>query len=129
MADYSLERIDDIEAIAGGAFKRVRAALGGTAFGIQVLDLPPTTDAYPQHDHSDGQEEFYVTLRGGGAIEIDGERHPLTPDLIVRVGPGTSRKLLPGPEGARVLAVGGYPGKPYQAPEFTELGGPDPFAV
>lgn len=129
MANYSVQRIDDIEAIAGGAFRRARAALGVRAFGLQVLDLPPNAEAYPAHDHgSDGQEEVYLTISGGGEIEIEGERHPLNPDVLVRVGPGVMRKLWPGPEGARVVAIGGVPGKPFEPLQYTELGEPDPFA-
>jgi hypothetical protein len=38
----------------------------------------------------------------------------------------THRKIHPGPEGVRILALGGIPGGVYTAPPFTELGGPDP---
>ena len=61
MADYAVKRIDDMDAIYGGAFKRARAELGIRSFGLQVLDLPPNADSYPEHDHAeDGQEEVYV---------------------------------------------------------------------
>jgi len=73
MTDYSVKRIDDMEAAYWGSFKRVRAELGLSSFGVQVLDLPPGSEAYPEHDHSeDGQEELYVVLRGGGEIEVAG---------------------------------------------------------
>jgi hypothetical protein len=35
------------------------------------------------------------------------------------VGPSEKRKLVTGPEGARVIAVGGAPGKAYVVPDFT----------
>jgi mannose-6-phosphate isomerase-like protein (cupin superfamily) len=97
---------------------------------MQVLDMPAEMgDRYPEHDHGeDGQEEVYVTLRGKGEIEIEGERYPLEPDTIVRVGPGVKRKLWSGPEGVRVLALGGVPGKVYEAPDLSQLGSPDPLA-
>lgn len=129
MARYAVKRIDDMEAVYAGAFKRARAELGVEAFGIQVLDMPANTELYPEHDHrDDGQEEVYVALRGSGEIEIDGQRHGLDPETIVRVGPGVSRKVWPGEEGMRVLVVGGVPGAPYEAPEVTRLGAPDPLA-
>jgi hypothetical protein len=129
MSNYAVKRIDDMEASFAGAFKRARAELGVTAFGFQVMDLPPNIEQYPEHDHSgDGQEEVYVTLRGGGEIEVDGERHLVDSETIVRVGPGVSRKIWPGADGMRVLAIGGVPGEVYDPPEISQLGAPDPLA-
>jgi len=129
MADYAVRRIDDMEAIVQGSFKKARAELGITSFGIQVIDFPPNVDGYPEHDHSqDGQEEVYVTMRGNGQIDIEGERIALEPETMVRVSAGTKRKLYPGDAGMRVLVVGGVPGEAYAVRDFTELGAPDPFA-
>ena len=128
MADYAVRRIDEMEAIVRGSFKKARAELGVSSFGIQVIDMPPNVDAYPEHDHSqDGQEEVYVAMRGGGEIEIDGERHPIDAETMVRVSAGTKRKLYPGEEGMRVLVIGGVPGEAYAIRDYTELGAPDPF--
>ena len=128
MADYAVRRIDDMEAIVQGSFKKARAELGITSFGIQVIDFPPNVDGYPEHDHSqDGQEEVYVTMRGDGQIDIEGERIAMDPETMVRVSPGTMRKLYPGDDGMRVLVVGGVPGEAYAVRNFTELGAPDPF--
>jgi len=129
MADYAVRRIDDMEAIVQGSFKKARAELGITSFGLQVIDFPPNVDGYPEHDHSqDGQEEVYVVMRGNGEIEIEGERIAVDPETMVRVSPGTKRKLYPGDAGMRVLVVGGVPGQAYAVRDFTELGAPDPFA-
>ena len=128
MGDYTVKRIDDMEAVFAGAFKRARAELGVESFGMQVMDLPPNLERFPEHDHADdGQEEVYVTLRGSGEIEVDGERLPLDTDTIVRVGPAPKRKIYPGTEGIRLLALGGVPGGPYEAHPVTELGGPESF--
>ena len=129
MANYSVKKIDEMEGIYGGAFKRARAELGVESFGMQVIDMPPNADQYPEHDHSeDGQEEVYLALRGSADIEIEGETHRLDPDTMVRIGPGVKRKIKPGDEGIRVLALGGCAGKPYEAPDITKLGSPDPLA-
>ena len=69
-----------------------------------------------------------MALRGGGEIEIDGERHPIDTDTMVRVSPGVTRKLWPGDAGMRVIAIGGTPGATYEVRESTELGAPDPLA-
>jgi mannose-6-phosphate isomerase-like protein (cupin superfamily) len=130
MAGHTVKKIDDMEAIYQGAFKRVRAELEVESFGIQIIDLPPNFEGYPEHDHSeDGQEEVYIALRGGGEIEIAGERHPLDPDHVARVASGVKRKVWPGGDGVRVLIVGGVPGGSYEAPEISKLGVPDPMAA
>jgi mannose-6-phosphate isomerase-like protein (cupin superfamily) len=127
VADYTAKRIDDMDAGFGGAFKRVRAELGVRSFGMQIIDLPPNIDQYPEHDHADaGQEEVFWVVRGSGWIEIDGERVDLDPETIVRVGPAARRKLYSGPEGARILALGGVPGQVYEPPAPSLIGAADP---
>jgi mannose-6-phosphate isomerase-like protein (cupin superfamily) len=130
MPDYTVKRIDEMEAVFGGAFKRARAELGVSSFGMAVMDIPPNTDQYPEHDHADdGQEEVYVVLRGRAEIDIEGERIDLDPETLVRVASGTKRKIYTGSEGARILALGGTPNQAYDAPEFSKLGAPDPLAA
>ena len=129
MADYTAKRIDEMDAGFGGAFKRVRAELGVESFGVQVRDQPPNLERYPEHDHAaSGQEEVYVTMRGTGWIDVDGERVDLDPDTIIRVGPEARRKIYTGPEGMRILALGGTPGAVYQPPEGSKIGAADPVA-
>jgi mannose-6-phosphate isomerase-like protein (cupin superfamily) len=124
MADYTAKRIKDMEAGFGGGFVKARAELGVSAFGMQVLQMPPNYGDYPEHDHAEsGQEEVFLTLRGSGFIDVDGERVELDPETFVRVGAGAKRKIHAGPEGIRVLAIGGCPGEAYKAPEATELTG------
>jgi mannose-6-phosphate isomerase-like protein (cupin superfamily) len=124
-----VKRIDDMEAIAFGSFKRARAELGITSFGMQVMDLPPDNDLYPEHDHADdGQEEVYVALSGSGEIEIDGERHRIDAETMVSVAPEATRRVYTRDEPLRLLIIGNAPGRGYEAPELTELGGPDPFS-
>jgi mannose-6-phosphate isomerase-like protein (cupin superfamily) len=129
MSDYTVKRIGEMEGYYLGAMKRARAELGVTSFGLQVMDLPPNLEAYPEHDHAEsGQEEVFVTLSGSGEIELDGERVPLDPETMIRVGPGVRRKIWPGGDGMRVLALGGLPGAAYELVPVTELGAPDPLA-
>jgi quercetin dioxygenase-like cupin family protein len=129
MSDYTIKRIDEMEAVYAGAFKRARAELGVSSFGMQVIDFPPNVgEQYPEHDHSgDGQEEVYFAVSGSGEIEIDGERHRLDPETMVRVGPGVPRRLRTYDDPMRVLALGGTPGKVYDPPEMSKLGTPDPL--
>ena len=128
MADYTVKRIDEMDTAFAGTFKRARAELGVQSFGMQVIDLPPNLDQYPEHDHAEaGQEEVFWVVRGSGEIEIDGERQALDPEVMVRVGPAARRKIYSGPEGLRLIALGGVPGKAYEAPDVTQVGAPDPL--
>ena len=129
MADYTLKRIDEMEAVFGGAFKRARAELGVESFGVQVIDMPANVDRYPEHDHAEeGQEEVFIPMSGSLEVELDGERHQLEPGMMVRIGPEVTRKLITHEEPVRVLALGGVPGKAYEPPDVTKLGEPDPLA-
>jgi len=128
MADYTAKRVDELEGFYKGLFLKARAELGVQSFGMAVVELDPGSDAHPDHDHSAaGQEEVFVVLRGTGEITVDGETVALDPETIVRVGPEAKRKITPGPEGMRLIALGGVPGKAYEAPGYTELGAPDPL--
>ena len=127
MPDCTIRRIDEMEAVVFGSFKRARAELHVESFGMQVLELPPSNTRYPEHDHAqDGQEEVYVVLRGDGEIEVDGERHRIDEETMVRVGAEARRKVWSGERGMRLLVLGGVPGGVYVAPEVTKLGAPDP---
>src|ERR1700760_190075 len=115
MTEYTAKRIKDMEAGYGGGFVKVRAELGVTAFGMQVIQLPPDYSDYPEHDHAEsGQEEVFVALSGSGWIDVDGERVDLDGTTVVRVGPEARRKVHAGPKGLRLLAIGGAPGEPYE---------------
>jgi uncharacterized cupin superfamily protein len=130
MADVTVKRLEDFEAIFGGGFRRVRAGLGVTSFGIAVMEIPPNFDMHPEHDQShDGQEEVYTVLEGSATLRVggeDGEEHTLEPGVWARVGPNEKRKLITGDQPARVLAMGAIPGKPYEPPEFSEPGSAEP---
>ena len=128
MPDYTAKRFDEMEGIFGGFFLRTRAELGVTSFGMQVLNFPPNSgDVYPNHDHAEsGQEEVYIVLEGAADFDIEGEKVRLEPKMALRVGASTKRKISTGDEGASILALGATPGAAYEAPEFTQLGGPEP---
>lgn len=134
MADVTHVKIDEIEAIEGFfegiRFHKAAAGLGVSSFGISIIEMAPGADEYPEHDHSEegiggqmfakrpgqlGQEEVYVALKGSGTVEADGKQYPLDQDHIVRLGPEVRRKVTPGPDGLRLLALGATPGEAYDA--------------
>jgi hypothetical protein len=131
MPDVTVRTIDEMEGLFGGAMRKVRAELGLSSFGVQTVDLPPNFDGYPWHDHAeDGQEELYVALRGDAWLEVEGgdTTELVACETVARVGPRERRRVVSGPQGTRVLVVGGVPGTAYKAWAPTELGAPDSAA-
>ena len=121
MADVTVKSHEDFDTAFGGAMKLVRHGLGVESFGIQVFDMPPNADRYPEHDHShDGQEEVYTVLEGAGTLTVGGTDYEMRPGTWARVGPRETRKWSTGPEGARVLALGAVAGKVYEVQDFTK---------
>jgi mannose-6-phosphate isomerase-like protein (cupin superfamily) len=131
MTDVTVVQIDEIEPVYDGLMRRARATLGVTGWGMQVLTLPPNWDGYPNHKHGADstdawQEEVYIPLDGSATLVADGETFELRPGVLARVGPEQLRKIVPGPEGIRFVALGGAPGA-FAAPGWTELGAAPPM--
>ena len=132
MADVTFREIDEMDSINGGLARRARAELGVTAWGMQVLTLPPNWDGYPLHEHGPdaydpNQEEVYIPLEGSATLVADDERFELRPGTMARVGPEQLRQIVPGPEGIRFVALGGAPGA-FRANTWTEIGANPPGA-
>jgi len=123
MADVTVKQLEEFDVAFGGAMKLVRHGLGVESFGMQVIDMPPNADQYPEHDHAaDGQEEVYTVLEGAATLQADGQEFRLEPGTFARVGPAQRRKIVTGPEGARLLAVGATAGKAFEIVPFTVPG-------
>jgi mannose-6-phosphate isomerase-like protein (cupin superfamily) len=83
----SLDGIGD-----GYGFRKVRRALGVTAFGINAVVIPAGY-ASGRHFH-DEQEEVYFVHRGRIEFEFgDGSKHVLGEGGFARVDPATVRKM------------------------------------
>jgi uncharacterized cupin superfamily protein len=123
MADsgFKCVHIEKLPQIWDGWGKLVRAGLGISAFGVQIMDFPPNHTTRSHDESESGQEELYLALGGSGEIVIgDGEaRLALDREHVARVGPGVERTVVAGPEGVRLLCVGGVPGRAYTPPEWT----------
>jgi len=125
MADpYTGMRYDEMPDMWDGFARLVRPALGLSAFGANVMNLPPDYETKAHDERESGQEELYVALAGSGAVLCgEGrERLELDPERAVRVAPEARRALASGPDGMRVLIIGGTPGQPYEAPEWSSGG-------
>jgi len=118
-APYTGLRYDEMPSLWDGFANLVRPGLGLSAFGANVMNLPPDYETKAHDESESGQEELYVGLAGAGAVVVGEERLALDPERAVRVAPGTSRILASGPEGLRVLIIGGVPGEAYDAPNWS----------
>jgi hypothetical protein len=120
---FTSSRIDDLPSIWDGMCKLVRSGLGLTAFGVNVLDIGPDYTTSDHTEESSGQEELYLVLHGAATLLIGqpGEeaRVELVPEVVARVAPEVRRLFHTGPEGARLLIVGGAPGKAYEPQEWS----------
>ena len=70
----------------------------------------------------------FLKIAGGAGLAIglapelaSAATGPFAPNPFVRVAPEPKRKVHSGPEGLRMLVIGGCPGEPYKAPPTTEL--------
>ena len=118
---YLGRALDDLPQLWDGFAKLVRAGLGITAFGVQIMDLPPGYVTEAHDELETGQQELYVALRGSGAVVAGGQRLALDAEHLVRVDAAVDRVLTSGPGGLRVLCVGGVPGAPYAPPPWTAV--------
>jgi mannose-6-phosphate isomerase-like protein (cupin superfamily) len=118
---YAVGSIDGIG--EGYGFRKIRRALGVTAFGVNAIVMPPGHET-GRHFH-DEQEETYLVHQGTVEMEFgDGSKHLLGPGGLARVDAATVRKLRnAGDEDAVFVIVGGkdgYVGRDGRMPEGEE---------
>jgi mannose-6-phosphate isomerase-like protein (cupin superfamily) len=75
----------------GPGFRKIRRALGVTAFGVNAIVMPPGFDGFA-HYHEE-QDELYFVHRGRARVEVDGETRELGPGELVHVESTTPRKV------------------------------------
>ena len=106
---YAVANLADLG--EGPGFRKIRTALGVTAFGVNAIVLPPSY-ATGSHYH-ETQEELYFLHRGEVEIEFgDGTRHRLEPGGLAWVDAPTQRRVrnLSDSEEAIYVIVGGKDG-------------------
>lgn len=93
----------------GYGFRKVRRALGVTAFGVNALVMPPGYEGF-FHYH-DVQDELYFVHAGTARVEVDGEERLLGPGGLFHVESTTPRKVSnAGDDDLVILVVGGKDG-------------------
>jgi len=105
---YSFTTLDELG--EGPGFRKVRHALGVTAFGVNAIVYPPGFDGF-RHYH-DLQDELYFVHSGTARFEVGDEIRILGPGGLCHVESTTERKVSNVGEGELVLLVvggkGGY---------------------
>jgi uncharacterized cupin superfamily protein len=86
---WTIASLDDLG--EGPGFRKVRAALGVTEFGVNAVVLPPGHTSR-RHFH-ERQQELYLVLRGEIEFQLGDERHVLGPGGLARVDAPTVRSL------------------------------------
>ncbi len=87
----------------GYGFRKVRQALGVTAFGVNAVVMPPGFEGF--HHFHDEQDELYFVHQGSARIDVDGEERVLGPGGLCHVESTTPRKVSNGGADDLVLLV------------------------
>lgn len=115
---WAAASIDDLG--QGPGFRKVRSALGVTAFGVNAVVIPP---GYTSRRHfHERQEELYLVLRGEIEFELGEDRQTLGPGGLVRVDAPTVRSLRNTSDTEEALyfcvgGEGGYVGRDGRVPD------------
>ena len=125
MADpgYAISSLDEMG--EGYGFRKIRHAVGVTAFGINAIVLPAGYET-GTHFHDEQEETYFVHA---GQIEFrvgDGSTFELGPGGVARVSPAVHRGMKNVGDGdAIVVVIGGKDG--YVGRDGQAVGG-DPHA-
>jgi mannose-6-phosphate isomerase-like protein (cupin superfamily) len=104
---YAFSSIDELG--DGAGFRKVRSALGVTAFGVNAVVYPPHFEGF--HHFHDTQDELYFVHRGRVRVEVGGETRDLGEGGLFHAESTTPRKVSnPFDEDAVLFIVGGCGG-------------------
>jgi tetratricopeptide (TPR) repeat protein len=120
MSGYAIAKLDELEEVNDGRcpFRPVRHHFGITAFGINAWTGREAGDRIiNEHDEGepDGNEELYLVIEGRAVFELDGERRDAPAGTFVFVRSGVKRTAFAEEPRTTIVAVGGEPGKAYEA--------------
>ena len=118
---YAFGSIDELG--DGFGFRKVRRALGVTAFGVNVLVYPAGADGV--HHYHDEQDELYFVHSGTARFEVEGEVRELGAGGLCHVESTTVRKVTNIGDGDLVMLVvggkDGYVGRDGQLVDMADL--------
>ncbi|TMK33971.1 MAG: cupin domain-containing protein [Actinobacteria bacterium] len=89
MSGFAFSSLDELGDTHG--FRKVRAALGVTAFGVNGIVMPPGYEGF-LHFH-DRQDELYFVHRGRARVEVGGETREVGEGGLIHVESTTPRRV------------------------------------
>ena len=104
-----------IDALGEGyGFRKVRQALGVTAFGANAIVMPPGFEGF--HHYHEEQDELYFVHEGTARFEVEGEVRVLGPGGLCHVESTTPRRVSNASDEEDLVLVvvggkGGYVGR------------------
>jgi tetratricopeptide (TPR) repeat protein len=119
MGAWTTARLEDIDEISDGRvpWRPVRHHFGIVSFGINAFTGREAGDRLiNEHDETDdGNEEIYLVQSGRARFELDGETLDAPTGTLVYAKPDVKRTAFAEEPNTTLLAVGGVPGKAYEA--------------
>jgi mannose-6-phosphate isomerase-like protein (cupin superfamily) len=105
---YAISTIDELG--SGPGFRKVRRALGVTAFGVNAVVYEPGFEGF-LHYH-DTQDELYFVHRGRAKVEVGNETREVGEGTLIHVESTTPRRFtnLSDTDELVMLVVGGKGG-------------------
>jgi uncharacterized cupin superfamily protein len=114
MAKYDVANFSELD----GVVKKVRKALGVSAFGVNYFDLPPRAEGLKHNETRSNQEEVYVYVKGSGVLRIADDEIEVGEGIAVRVDPEVTRQPIAGEKGLSWVAIGAPKGGRYEPPSW-----------
>ncbi len=120
MSGYAVAHLDEIDELDDGRcpWRPVRLHFGITGFGVNAWTARDAGDRIiNEHDESepDSNEELYLVTQGRAVFELDGDRVDAPAGTFVFARPGVKRTAVAEEAATTIIALGGTPGKPYEA--------------
>jgi mannose-6-phosphate isomerase-like protein (cupin superfamily) len=108
MSGYAFGSIDELG--EGYGFRKVRRALGVTAFGVNAIVFPPGFEGFAHYHET--QDELYFVHRGRARVEVGEETRELGPGGLFHAESTTPRRVSNASpdEELVLLVVGGKDG-------------------
>jgi hypothetical protein len=116
---YEILSIDDLDRISvdeGLEWRPIRRRLGIRAFGVNAYTSERVGGwVVEEHVEGSGHQELYIVIAGRARFTLDGDELDAPAGTIVYLRDhGVRRKAVAEEEGTTVLAIGGWPDRPFE---------------